>query len=246
MARTIIPAGRRAHVSARGKRADRASSVNLRSAANLKDVRLSRRLGASLHHQIFLVMRDQILSGRYGAAELLPTEDDLTKLFGVSRITVRTALARLESSGLIRRRQGVGTFVKQGAPKPIRVGIREQRARLEQLSQATTLKLLEMDCGTVPADVQSWFHCKPDAQFTRVVRIRAAYCYIIITRIAETLARGGTCGSDRTARKVAFHRVCFGIGGRLSGRPDSRRRSITLPRHRRQGEPAFHRCVGRR
>jgi GntR family transcriptional regulator len=31
-----------------------------------------------------------------------------------------------------------------------------------------------MDCGTVPADVQSWFHCKPDARFVRAVRIRAA------------------------------------------------------------------------
>lgn len=191
MARASIPGGRLARVKARSKRAAGNSSVGPRGAANLQDVRLSRRLGASLHHQVFLVMRDRILSGRYGAAELLPTEDDLTKLFGVSRITVRTALARLESSGLIRRRQGVGTFVKQRAPKPIRVGIREQRARLEQLSQATTLKLLEMDCGTVPADVQSWFHCKPDAQFTRVVRIRAASRPVLlyITFIPEPIGR---------------------------------------------------------
>jgi GntR family transcriptional regulator len=41
-------------------------------------------------------------------------------------------------------------------------------------SQTTTLKLLDMDCGTVPADVQSWFRCKSDAQFIRVVRVRAA------------------------------------------------------------------------
>src|SRR5262245_35412097 len=120
MARTTIPEGRLADLKARRKRADGTSRVGSRGAANLKDVRLTRRLGASLHHQIFLVLRDQILSGRFGAAELLPTEDDLTRLFGVSRITVRTALARLESSGLIRRRQGVGTFVKHRAPKPIR------------------------------------------------------------------------------------------------------------------------------
>jgi DNA-binding GntR family transcriptional regulator len=31
-----------------------------------------------------------------------------------------------------------------------------------------------MDSSTVPADVLSWFHCKADAQFIRVVRIRAA------------------------------------------------------------------------
>jgi DNA-binding GntR family transcriptional regulator len=39
-------------------------------------------------------------------AEPLPTEDELTRLFGVSRITVRTALAKLAANGLIERRQG--------------------------------------------------------------------------------------------------------------------------------------------
>jgi len=206
MARTTIPGGGLANANAhhakarrskaRRKRADAANSAGPRSAANLQDVRLSRRLGTPLHHQMFLVMRDQILSGRFGAAELLPTEDDLTKLFGVSRITVRTALAKLEASGLIRRRQGVGTFVKQRAPEPIRVGIREQRARLEQLSQTTTLKLLEMDRGTVPADVQSWFGCKPDAQFIRVVRLRTAaqpvllYLTFIPEQIGNKFSKG--------------------------------------------------------
>jgi GntR family transcriptional regulator len=208
MARTSIPTGRRVqvkeHVKARTKRA-----------ANLQDVRLTRRLGASLHHQIFLVMRDQILSGRFGAAELLPTEDDLTRLFGVSRITVRTALARLESSGLIRRRQGVGTFVRQRAPKPIRVGIREQRARLEQLSQTTTLKLLEMDRGTVPADVQSWFGCEPDAQFVRVVRIRAATKPVLlyVTFIPEAIGRKF---SKRDYARTPHHEIIRGAGIRVT------------------------------
>jgi GntR family transcriptional regulator len=184
-------------------------------AANLQDVCLSRRLGASLHHQIFLVMRDQILSGRYGAAELLPTEDDLSKLFGVSRITVRTALARLASSGLISRRQGVGTFVRQRAPQPIRVGIREQRARLEQLSQTTTLKLVEMDRGTVPADVQSWFRSKPDAQFMRVVRIRSAARPVLlyITFIPETIGRGF---SKRDYARTPHHELISRAGIRVT------------------------------
>jgi len=215
MARTTIPASRLAHLKVHGKRAGGASSVGPRAAANLQDVRLSRRLGASLHHQIFLVMRDQILSGRYGAADLLPTEDDLTKLFGVSRITVRTALARLESSGLIRRRQGVGTFVKQRTAQPIRVGIREQRARLEQLSQTTALKLLEMDRGAVPADVQSWFRCKPDAQFVRVVRIRTASKPVLlyVTFIPEPI---GCKFSKRDYARSPHHELIKRAGIRVT------------------------------
>lgn len=41
----------------------------------------------------------------------LPTEKDLAALYGVSRITVRQALAALADLGYVERRQGMGTFV---------------------------------------------------------------------------------------------------------------------------------------
>ena len=41
----------------------------------------------------------------------LPTEKDLAAMYGVSRITVRQALAALADHGYVERRQGMGTFV---------------------------------------------------------------------------------------------------------------------------------------
>lgn len=41
----------------------------------------------------------------------LPTENDLAAMYGVSRITVRQALAALSDVGYVERRQGMGTFV---------------------------------------------------------------------------------------------------------------------------------------
>ena len=57
----------------------------------MNGIAVARDLGAPLHHQIYLVLADGIAKGRYGAGELLPTEEQLTKLFRVSRITVRRA-----------------------------------------------------------------------------------------------------------------------------------------------------------
>ena len=64
-----------------------------------------------LYYQLELQLRDRVESGQWKAGDRLPTEAELAAQFGVSRITVRQALDRLEDDGLISRQRGRGTFV---------------------------------------------------------------------------------------------------------------------------------------
>lgn len=64
-----------------------------------------------LHHRIQLALADQIVSGRWPHGSELPAEIDLCARFGVSRGTLRRALADLVMHGLVVRKQGRGTFV---------------------------------------------------------------------------------------------------------------------------------------
>src|SRR5262245_54620434 len=53
-------------------------------------------------------LRSEILGGGLAPGELLPPERDLAITLGVSRLTLRSAMARLVAQGLIHVRQGEG------------------------------------------------------------------------------------------------------------------------------------------
>ncbi len=64
------------------------------------------------HEQIAEWLREGIREGRYGVDEKLPSESELSKMFDVSRVTVRRGLQTLEGEKRIYRCQGLGSFVK--------------------------------------------------------------------------------------------------------------------------------------
>jgi len=56
-------------------------------------------------------LKQQILSGLWSSGAKLPSEQQLCRRYGVSRITISAALKALSEEQLIRRRQGSGTYV---------------------------------------------------------------------------------------------------------------------------------------
>ena len=58
-------------------------------------------------------IRKKIQEGVYPDGYVLDTENDLAKQYGMSRQTVRHALSILETEGILERKRGSGTFVKQ-------------------------------------------------------------------------------------------------------------------------------------
>lgn len=58
-------------------------------------------------------IESMILDGSLELGEKLPAERELAKQFEVSRPSLREAIQRLESKGLLTRRQGGGTYVKE-------------------------------------------------------------------------------------------------------------------------------------
>jgi DNA-binding GntR family transcriptional regulator len=76
-------------------------------------------------------LRNWLAPGRHRAGDRLPPEHEVAAMLGISRGTLRTALARLEDSGEIVRRQGSGTFVGRVA---VPAALSERLERLEPYS----------------------------------------------------------------------------------------------------------------
>ncbi len=63
------------------------------------------------YKKLYEVLRKHILDGIYKEGDLLPSENELCSLYGMTRPTVRQALATLAHEGYIRKHQGKGSIV---------------------------------------------------------------------------------------------------------------------------------------
>lgn len=69
-----------------------------------------------LYIQLMRIFLEQINSGRWPLGQQIPTEDELCRIYNVSKITVRQAVNNLVSDGYLIKIQGKGTFVASSLP----------------------------------------------------------------------------------------------------------------------------------
>jgi len=94
---------------------------------------VTRGQGTALWHQVGTALESEIAAGTLRVGHRLPTEPELMERFGVSRFTVRQAIASLERRGLVRAEQGRGTFVHRDVlTYPISRRTRFSRNLIEQ------------------------------------------------------------------------------------------------------------------
>lgn len=125
-----------------------------------------------LYHQIYVVLRQQIVEGRFGQGPL-PGEIDLAKQFQASRVTMRRVFDRLVQEGLVRRHRGLGTFVN---PHPIKPASGERAASLLDniidMGQKTSVRVISLDEVQATPDVAESLGLQPGDAVTKVVRVR--------------------------------------------------------------------------
>lgn len=114
-----------------------------------------------------------ILISETPAGQRLQAEPDLAKTMGVSRATLREAMRTFETQGLIRRRQGSGTFVI-GKPPVINSGL-EVLESIDTLAQRINLQIsvgeLHVEKHSADEEQARIFDLRAGSPLTRVRRV---------------------------------------------------------------------------
>lgn len=125
-----------------------------------------------LHSRIREDLRERIAAEAWKADARMPSEAELMRHYGVSRITVRQALQALEQQGLIVKVAGKGSFVAGAKPY-------QQLARLQGLAEALSPqghairnRILELSRVAADARVATRLDVPPGTPVTHIRRVR--------------------------------------------------------------------------
>ncbi len=141
--------------------------------ARLKASLLDESLPTPLYHQIYLVLRERIQNGLLAAGATLPGEQELSKTFNVSRITVKRALNELAADRLVTRHRGRGTIVAGGVVIPmVRGSFDNLIESLKIMGLETDVELLEAHIEPADSVVAGLLHIASGAPVQFAVRLR--------------------------------------------------------------------------
>jgi len=114
----------------------------------------------------------RIKTGRYAVGDLIPSEPELAQAEGLSRSTVRAALAVLEKSGMIRRTPHVGTrVISKGKSQSFDQSL-SSLSDLDRLASKNPREILDVRECVVSRELAEKIQCPPGETYIRFSMIR--------------------------------------------------------------------------
>ncbi len=128
-----------------------------------------------LYHQLYQLLKRQILSGALQFGVKLPTENQLAEAFSVSRVTAKRVMDLLVADGFIKRQRGRGSHVVyQTSVSDLDAPLVGMLARLADMSRSTRVRVLHIERCAAPPGVAEAMRMPVDEPVHYVTRVRFA------------------------------------------------------------------------
>ncbi|WP_105124489.1 trehalose operon repressor [Streptococcus suis] len=126
------------------------------------------------YQEIYHDLKEKIRTNLYPAETSLPTEQQLQEIYGVSRDTVRKALAMLTEGGLIQKVQGRGSMVlKQEILNFPVSGLTSYQELTNSLQLSSQTQVVSLEQVTINSSLASLTGFEPYSKVWKVVRTRS-------------------------------------------------------------------------
>lgn len=127
-----------------------------------------------MYAQIQAQLLGMIHSGRLGAGDPLPSEEELSRVYRVSRMTSRQALQLLKSQGFAARHKGRGTFVTQPKVEKDIAHLCGFTAEMQALGMKASSQLLAAETIAATDEIATLLAIEAGAPVYRLRRLRQA------------------------------------------------------------------------
>jgi GntR family transcriptional regulator len=192
----------------------------------------------SLRHRIAERLRERLLRGELEPGAQLPSEPELARELGVSRSSLRAAIALLEADGLLRRMHGSGTYVTD---QPL---LRNDLSRNFGVSEMIAAAGLEPGTAEAraglepaPAEVAAAFGIAAGTPLSVLRRVRTAdgrpvvestdWCHQELLDPSELSSlRGGSVYDALAAQGILIHHGVASISPTTASRETARRLEV--------------------
>jgi DNA-binding FadR family transcriptional regulator len=171
-------------------------SAALRSKPHTGDSMASKVKVSNLTDQVTAELNRRIAEGNLTGGSRLPTEQEISVQFGVSRTVVREAISRLKSEGLVETRQGKGAVVAAS-----KLGVPFRIATDSAISPQITAEILELRLA-VEAEAAALAAERADRKQLKAIRDA-------LNAVAAAVARGG----DGLDEEMHFHQCIVKAAG---------------------------------
>jgi len=127
-----------------------------------------------IYFQIQTQLLNKIKAGQLRAGDPLPSEEELGRIFSVSRMTARHALQALKSQGFASRHKGQGTFVSQPRVEKDIAHLSGFTAEMRALGMQPTSRILQSEIIPAEAAVASRLGMPLGSPIFHLRRLRSA------------------------------------------------------------------------
>jgi GntR family transcriptional regulator, transcriptional repressor for pyruvate dehydrogenase complex len=162
--------------------------MNVSSTSTSQNSHRSLRKTRGLAHDLVDALGERIRTGAYAVGARLPTEAEIIDEFGVSRTVVRDAISRLQTTGQIITRHGIGSFVQKQSAE---AGFKVHPEQLKTLREIVALLELRIGLETEAAALAAVRRTEEN-----LLKMRAA-----MDRFSQAITQGG----DGVEADYAFH-----------------------------------------